>query len=38
MPRYIMNVFKDKELFEEAAAIKNINAAFVEKDWYAFRC
>ena len=35
MPRYIMNVFKDKDLFEEAAAIKNINAAFVEKDWYA---
>ncbi|MFT4093035.1 MAG: nucleotidyl transferase AbiEii/AbiGii toxin family protein [Niabella sp.] len=30
-----MNVFKDKNLLEEAAAIKNINAVFVEKDWYA---
>jgi len=28
-------VFKDKDLLEEVAAIKNINAAFVEKDWYA---
>ncbi|ANI88271.1 hypothetical protein A9P82_02495 [Arachidicoccus ginsenosidimutans] len=30
-----MNEFKDKDLLEEVAAIKNINAAFVEKDWYA---
>lgn len=30
-----MNEFKDKDLLEEIAAIKNINAAFVEKDWYA---
>lgn len=30
-----MNVFKDKTLLEEAGLIKNINPAFVEKDWYA---
>lgn len=30
-----MNVFKDRTLLEEAALIKNINPAFVEKDWYA---
>lgn len=30
-----MNVFKDKAPFEKAGLIKNINPAFVEKDWYA---
>ncbi|MFT4205409.1 MAG: nucleotidyl transferase AbiEii/AbiGii toxin family protein [Chitinophagaceae bacterium] len=30
-----MNEFKNKDLLEEVATIKNINAAFVEKDWYA---
>lgn len=30
-----MNIFKNKTLLEEAGVLKNINASFVEKDWYA---
>lgn len=30
----IMNMFPKKELIEEVAQIKGINAAFIEKDWF----